>query len=223
MKKNILLIVSVLTATTVSAQKINIKEGSESFSTGKQNAITTTIYENTKDNVESKWKSLLKDFKNEKVKEQKGEIFGDNVVIKDWGNDPVDVYTTFEEDKKAKTVVMHVAFDLGGAYMSSSSHKDKYNYAEKMVKEFAIKMTKEPLEEKVKDAEKALSKLEDNQKDLEKENRGLKSDIESYKEKIKKAEDDTKKNEENQTKKKAEIEAQKKAVEEAKKMLNKVD
>lgn len=223
MKKNILLIVSVLTATTVSAQKINIKEGSESFSTGRQNALTTTIYENTKDNVESKWKSLLKDFKNEKVKEQKGEIFGDNVVIKDWGNDPVDVYTTFEEDKKAKTVVMHVAFDLGGAYMSSSSHKDKYNYAEKMVKEFAIKMTKEPLEEKVKDAEKALSKLEDNQKDLEKENRGLKSDIESYKEKIKKAEDDTKKNEENQTKKKAEIEAQKKAVEEAKKMLNKVD
>lgn len=223
MKKNILLIVSVLTAITVSAQKINIKEGSESFSTGKQNALTTTIYENTKDNVESKWKSLLKDFKNEKVKEQKGEIFGDNVVIKDWGNDPVDVYTTFEEDKKAKTVVMHVAFDLGGAYMSSSSHKDKYNYAEKMVKEFAIKMTKEPLEEKVKDAEKALSKLEDNQKDLEKENRGLKSDIESYKEKIKKAEDDTKKNEENQTKKKAEIEAQKKAVEEAKKMLNKVD
>lgn len=223
MKKNILLIVSVLTATTISAQKINIKEGSESFSTGKQNAITTTIYENTKDNVESKWKSLLKDFKNEKVKEQKGEIFGDNVVIKDWGNDPVDVYTTFEEDKKAKTVVMHVAFDLGGAYMSSSSHKDKFNYAEKMVKDFAVKMTKEPLEEKVKDSEKALGKLEDNQKDLEKENKNLKSDIESYKDKIKKAEEDISKNEQNQSKKKSEIEVQKKAVEEAKKMLDKVN
>lgn len=221
--KNTLLIVSVLTVTTISAQKISVKESSESFSTGRQNALTTTIYENTKDNVESKWKSTLKDFKNEKVKEQKNEIFGDNLVIKDWGNDPVDVYTTFEEDKKAKTVTMHVAFDLGGAYMSSSSHKDKFNYAEKMVKEFAIKMTKEPLEEKVKDAEKSLSKLEDNQKDLEKENKKLKSDIESYKDKIKKAEDDISKNEQNQTKKKSEIEVQKKAVEEAKKMLDKVD
>lgn len=223
MKKNSVLIVSLLAATTISAQKISIKEGSESFSTGKQNAITTTIYENTKDNVQSKWKSLLKDFKNEKVKEQKDEIFGDNVVIKDWGNDPVDVYTSFEEDKKAKTVVMHVAFDLGGAYMSSSSHKDKFNYAEKMVKDFAVKMTKEPLEDKVKDAEKTLGKLEDNQKDLEKENKNLKSDIESYKEKIKKAEGDITKNEQNQSKKKSEIEVQKKAVEEAKKMLDKVN
>jgi hypothetical protein len=223
MKKNSVLIASLLAVTTISAQKINIKEGSESFSTGKQNALTTTIYENTKDNVESKWKSLLKDFKNEKVKENKGEIFGDNIVIKDWGNDPVDVYTTFEEDKKSKTVTMHVAFDLGGAYMSSSSHKDKFNYAEKMVKDFAVKMTKEPLEEKVKDAEKALGKLEDNQKELEKENKNLKSDIESYKDKIKKAEDDVSKNEQNQTKKKSEIETQKKAVEEAKKLLDKVN
>lgn len=223
MKKNSILIASLLAVTSISAQKINIKEGSESFSTGKQNALTTIIYENTKDNVESKWKSILKDFKNEKVKEQKGEIFGDNVVIKDWGNDPVDVYTTFEEDKKAKTVTMHVAFDLGGAYMSSSSHKDKFSYVEKLVKDFAIKMTKEPLEEKVKDAEKALGKLEDNQKELEKENKNLKSDIESYKEKIKKAEDDISKNEQNQTKKKSEIEVQKKAVEDAKKLLDKVN
>ena len=41
-----------------------------------------------------------------------------------------------------------------------------------------------------------------------------KSDIESYKEKIKKSEDDINKNEADQTKKKAEIEAQKKVVEE---------
>jgi len=223
MKTTIISSLAVLLVNAVSAQKIDVREGSEKFSTGSQNALTTTIFENNKDAVESKWKSLLKDFKNEKVKEQKGELFGDNIVIKDWGNDPVDIYTTFEEDKKTKTVTMHVAFDLGGAYLSSSSQKDKYKFAEKMVKDFAIKMTKEPMEEKVKDAEKALNKLEDNQKDLEKENKNLKSDIESYKEKIKKAEEDIKKNEQNQSKKKSEIEVQKKAVEESKKLLDKVN
>jgi len=221
MRSTIVTIGSMLFAISLSAQKINVKSGSEKFSSGKQNCLVTTIYSNNKDDVQSEWKSFLKDFKNEKVKSNGNEVFGDNVLIKDWGNNPVDVYATFDENKKDQTVEMHVAFDLGGAYIKSSD--DRYNSAEKMVKEFAIKMTKIPLEKKVKDNEKALGKLEDNQKDLEKENKNLKSDIESYKEKIKKAEEDIKKNEENQVKKKAEIETQKTVVEDSKKLLNKVD
>lgn len=220
MKKTILTLASFTIIAIANAQTIEVKEGSEKFSTGSQNALTTTILENSKDDVESEWKSFLKDFKHEKVKSDKGEMFADNVVIKEWSNNTVDIYTTFEEDKKTKTVKMHVAFDLGGAYLKSSEQKDKYAYAEKMIKEFAIKMTKKPLLEKVKDAEKLVSKAEDDQKGLEKDNKSLKSDIDSYKEKIKKAEDDIKKNEENQVKKKVEIETNKKAVEAAKKVLD---
>lgn len=222
MKKIILTCSALFALSALTAQKISVKDGSEKFSNGSHNAYTTTIYETTKDDVESKWKSFLKDFKNEKVKTDKGEVFGDNIVIKDWGNNPVDVYATFEEDKTTKTVIIHVAFDLGGAYLSSSDG-DKHRAAEKMIKEFAIKVTKESMADKVKGLEKVLGKLEDNQKDLEKDNRNSKSDIENYKEKIKKAEEDIKKNEEDQTKKKAEIEAQKKVVEEAKKIMEKVD
>jgi hypothetical protein len=221
MKSTIITISTLCLALTVQAQKIDVKSGSEKFSSGSQNCLTTTIYGNNLDDVQSKWKSLLKDYKNEKVKSNGNEVFGDNVLIKDWGNNPVDVYTKFEENKKDQTVKMFVAFDLGGIYLKSSD--ERYNSAEKMVKEFAIKTTKDALGDKVKDQEKILGKLEDNQKDLEKDNKNLKSDIESYKDKIKKAEDDTKKNEENQTKKKTEIDAQKKVVEEAKKILSKVD
>jgi hypothetical protein len=203
------------------AQKISVKDGSEKFANGSHNAYTTTIYEINKDDAESKWKSFLKDFKNEKVKSEKGEIFGDNVLIKDWGNNPVDVYATFEEDKKTKVVIMHVAFDLGGAYLTGSDG-DKHKMAENLIKEFAIKTTKEALGDKVKDHEKALSKLEDNQKELEKDNKNAKSDIDSYKDKIKKSEEDIKKNEADQTKKKAEIEAQKKVVEDVKSVMNKI-
>jgi hypothetical protein len=214
MKKTILTLAAFTFVAFAQAQTIEVKEGSEKFSTGSQNALSTTILENSKDDVESEWKSFLKDFKNEKVKSNKDELFADNVVIKDWSNNTVDIYTTFEEDKKTKVVKMHVAFDLGGAYLKSSEQKDKYNYAEKMVREFAIKMTKKPLMEKVKVAEKMVSKSEDDQKSLEKDNKGLKSDIESYKEKIKKAEDEIKK--------KAEIETNKKAVEASKKVLDSV-
>lgn len=221
--KNITLTLSALLIILVAnAQKISVKDGSEKFSNGSHNAYTTSIYEINKDDAESKWKSFLKDFKNEKVKSEKGEIVGDNVLIKDWGNNPVDVYATFEEDKKTNVVIMHVAFDLGGAYLRGSDG-DKHKMAEKLIKEFAIKTTKEALEDKVKDLEKSLSKLEDNQKELEKDNKNAKSDIESYKEKIKKSEDDINKNEADQTKKKAEIEAQKKVVEEVKSGINKIN
>lgn len=203
------------------AQKISVKDGSEKFANGSHNAYTTTIYEVNKDDVESKWKSFLKDFKNEKVKSEKGEIFGDNILIKEWGNNPVDVYATFEEDIKTKVVIMHVAFDLGGAYLSASDG-EKHKMAEKLIKEFAIKTSKEALGDKVKDQEKALSKLEDNQKELEKDNKNAKSDIDNYKDKIKKSEDDIKKNEADQTKKKVEIEAQKKVVEDMKSVMNKI-
>lgn len=223
MQKTILLLALSFLSFSAFAQKIEVKEGSEKFSTGSQNALSVTIHSATKDDVESKWKSLLKDFKNEKVKSNGGEIFGDNILIKDMGNNPVDIYTTFTEDKKTMTVTMHVAVDLGGAYLKSSGEKDRYKVMEKLMKDFAVKMTKEALQEKVDIAAKALGKLEDQQKDLEKENKNLHGDIDDYNKKIAKANEDIKTNEQNQQKKKTEIEAQKKVVEEAKKLVEKVD
>jgi hypothetical protein len=222
MKKIAITILALSALAKVHAQKIEVKDGSEKFSNGSHNAYTASIYETTKDDVISKFKSLLKDLKNEKVKTDNGEVFGDNIVIKEWGNNPVDVYASFEEDKSAKKVTIHVAFDLGGAYLTGSDG-DKHSYAKKMVKDFAVKTTKESMGDKVKDLEKVLGKLEDNQKDLERDNKNYKSDIEDYKAKIKKAEENISKNEADQVKKKSEIEAQKKVVEEAKNIMSKVD
>lgn len=211
--KTALVLAASLATLAASAQRIELREGNEKFSTGSQNAISTTIYANTQDDVQSAWKSLMKDYKNEKVKSDKNEVFGDNILIKEFGNNPADVYATFEENKKEMTVKMHVAFDLGGAYLSSSSeNKDKYKEAEKIIKDFAVKMTKAPLQQKVKDAEKVQSKLEDEQKDLEKNNKNLKGDIEDNKGKITKAEKEIKVKEAELEKKKGEVEIQKKVV-----------
>lgn len=212
MKKLFTLSSFIISFSTFS-QSILVKEGNEKFSTGSQNAITTTIYENNLNDVLSEWKKVLKDFKYEKVKDDDNEVFGDNILIKEWGNNPVDFYTKFEENKSNKTVNMSVAVDLGGVYLSSSADKDKYNYIEKLVKDFAIKQTKAPLEEAVKDAEKLLAKKEDQQKDLEKDNKNLHEDITDYNAKIRKAETDLVAKEGELVKKKSEVAVQKKVVE----------
>lgn len=194
------------------AQSIDTRETKEKFSTGAQNAITTTIYGASGDDVISAWKKMLKDYKNEKVKADGNEVFGDNILVNEWGNNPVDFYTRFDEDKKDKTVKMAVAVDLGGAYLSSSSDKSKFNDLEKMVKSFAVKATKEPIEAELKSNNKALEKLQDQQKDLEKDKKSLQKDIVNYNEKIAKAEKDITVKEAEIEKKKEEIRVQKNVV-----------
>ena len=211
--KKIFIISSLIISFTTFSQSISVKESNEKFSTGPQNAATTTILENNLNDVLSEWKKVLRDFKNEKVKDDNNEVFADNIIIKEWGNNPVDIYTKFEENKSSKTVKMMVAVDLGGAYLTSGTDKSKYNFIEKLVKDFAVKQTKAPLEEAVKDSEKLLAKHEDKQKDLEKDNKNLNNDIIDYKSKIGRAETDVIAKDGELTKKKAEIAIQKKVVE----------
>ncbi len=211
--KNTFTLLGLFITLTGFSQSIIVKETNEKFSTGSQNAITTTLFENNLNDVVNEWKKVLKDYKYEKVKDKDNEVFGDNILIKDWGNNPVDFYTKFEENKKDKTVKMMVAVDLGGVYLTSSKDKDKYNFVEKMVKEFAIKQTKAPLIEAVKDAEKLVAKKEDQQKDLEKDNKNLLDDIIDYKAKIGRAETDVITKDGEIAKKKSEVAIQKKVVE----------
>lgn len=199
--------------TLLNAQSISTSENTEKFSTGSQNAIVTTIYENKADEVMSEWKKVLKEFKHEKISDKNNELLGDNILIKEWGNNPADFYTKFEGDKKAKTVKMSVAVDLGGAYLKSSSDNEKYKFLETMVKDFAVRVTKEPITQAIKTNEKVLGKLEDQQKDLEKDKTKLNETIEENKNKISKAERDIMEKDVAQIKKKAEVDIQKKVVE----------
>jgi len=193
----------------LSAQKIQVSESTEKFSTGSQNAVTTTIMEAKLEDVISEWKKVLKNYKYEKVKDNDNEVFGDNILIKEWGNNPVDFYTKFEENKKDKTIKMSTAVDLGGSYMKGGEHSDKVKFVEKLMKDFAIKMTREPIEERLKDAEKEVSKQEDKQQDLEKKNKDLHDDITDYNAKIAKAEKDLVVKDAEVKKKQAEVDVQK--------------
>lgn len=213
--KKIILITASISINHLFSQEIKIKETSGSFSSGSAPCLETKIYNNNINDVKDKWKEVLKDFKNEKVKISGNEVIGDNILIKDWGNNPVDIYTSFDE-KSDKSIEMKVAVDLGnGNYLKND--RDKQKFIEKLMKEFAIKQSIEPLEKQIKEQEKLLSDISDKQKSLEKKNENLKKDIENYKEKIKKAEEDIKNNESEIEKKKQELATQQKALEELKK------
>ena len=215
MKKiSILIVVLLLISFSNFAQKaIKVSSTSEKFSAGNVDALSVDIYEADKSFVEKSWKKTMKKYK-AKVK-IKSEIFSDNALIKDMSDNTVDVYAKVIEEKEGLKFV--VAVDLGGMFLSKSSHSDKYKVFEDILRKFAVEVSKNAVLEKAKEEEKVLDKIVKNQKNLEKDKKNLKEDIEDYKKKINKAEEDIKKNEQEQVTTKEKIKVQEKVVEDIKK------
>ncbi|MFL5764418.1 MAG: hypothetical protein ACJ77K_10800 [Bacteroidia bacterium] len=222
MKKLFTLAVAATMMLSVSAQKIKVKQSTENIGGGSHNALTVTLYGISPSDAEEAFRSFMKKYDG-KRSSKNGEVFVDHCKITEMSNNTIDVYGKALGKKGDPEITFVVGFDLGGAFCNSKDHGAQYDAAEKIVKEFAVKATKDAIEEQLKDAQKAQSRLEDDQKSLEKENKNLNDDIEDYKKKIKKAEDDIVKNKSDQDKKKAEIEAQKKVVDDIDKKLKAVD
>ncbi|MCW3084828.1 MAG: laminin subunit beta [Bacteroidetes bacterium] len=222
MKKIITLAFAVAIALSASAQKIKVKESNENIGGGNHNALTVTLYEVNPSDAEDAFRSFMKKYDGKRTTKD-GAIFVDHALIKDMGNNTIDVYGKAQGKKGDAEITFVIAFDLGGAFLNSNDHKDQYKVAEKLVKDFAIEASKDAIEEKLKAAQKIQSGLEDDQKSLEKDNKHLNGDIEDYKAKITKAEQDIVTNKADQDKKKAEIEAQKKIVADIDKKLQSVE
>ena len=222
MKKILLIIPAILISTFMFGQSVQVTEQKAMFVSGEKNALVVSIMQTSKDKVVDLWKDNLKSYKSEKIKTEKNEMFADNIEIKEWGNNPVDIYTSFEENKESRSVKMMVAFDLGGAFLSMETDSVKYNSAVKMLKDFAIKANKFPFEERMIVSQKLIQNMEDDQKSMENKNKELAKDIEDYKTKIIKSEEEIRINEESLGKKKALIQAEKSNLETIKGDMEKV-
>lgn len=222
MKKIFTLAVALFIGANLYAQKIKVDESSENIGSGSNNAFTVTIYDAKPDEIEKEWRSMMKRW-NAKTDKKDGDLFGDNAKITSInGNNTIDIYAKAVQGKENE-VKFIVAFDLGGAFLSSSKQGSAAKEAKQIVYDFAMKMTKEAIAGQLKAAEKVLNKKNDDQKGLEKEKEKLEKNIEDCKEKIKKAEDEIVKNKSEQEKTKQEIEVQKKVVEEIQKKENAVN
>jgi myosin heavy subunit len=204
---------SILTIQAQTTRKsVNIslaKEEEKLMSQGVKNALTMEIAAKP-DFVEDKWKDFLEKYKAKpKWMKKEKEWFSDNAVISELaGNNPVDVYAKIDPSGSEATL-MTVWIDLGGAYLSSYQHSEKYAFAQKMLREFNLKVLKDATQKELEKEEKKLKKADGNFKDLVKDKENLLKDIENYKAKIKKAEDDIIKNDKDQKEAQQAIEEQK--------------
>lgn len=217
--KQLLTFALVLASSFTFAQKIKVTESEERIAGGKNPALVVTVYEANVEKVRSEWKDLMKSKKAKKI-DMGDEIKADNAVITAINdNNSIDISAKVEKVSDTETKLT-VAFNLGGAFLSSTMSKDKFNEAKKIVDEFAKKTTHDAIVGLRKAEEKKLTAMQDEQKDLERKQEKLTSSkeeyaqkIEEYKQKIKEAEENTVKNKADQEKKKQEISVQTKAVE----------
>lgn len=218
MKKIILASIVIAFSFNLNAQEIKVKEGKEKIAEGTNNALSVIIYEADESLVEKAWKDLMKGY-NAKVS-NKSEIFADNASIPDISENTVDVYAYTKKDDDGVKLI--VAFDLGGAFVSSSTHASAYKAAEKIVNNFAIDVCKKAIQKKIDAAVEVQKDLEEDMASLKKKNEKLHKDIEDYKKKISEAEEDIVDNERAQESKTKEIEDQTKVVKDVQDKLDDV-
>ena len=199
------------------AQSIKVKESNSDFSTAQNvNALVVEIPYVSQDFIEGKIKKLFKGFGKHKV--SKKEHVAMMVQLKDFGKMPFNAYAVSSLSND-QLVSVRFGFDLGGAYLNSKDHLEKYKVIEKIIEDFASKAVKSWVEGIVRDENKRLNNLEKEQKDLVKRKEHLEKEIKDFERKIEENKSSIKENLESQSAKKNEIETQKKQVELVEKQL----
>ena len=199
------------------SQSIKVKESKSDFSVAQNvNALVVEIPYVSQDFVEGKIKKLFKGLG--KHKESKKEHIALMVELKDLGKIPFNAYAVSSLSSD-DAVSVRFGFDLGGAYLNSKDHPEKYKVIEKIIEDFASKTVKSWVEDIVRDENKRLNSLEKEQKDLVKRKEHLEKEIKDFEKKIIDNKNSIKENLEDQSTKKNEIQTQKKQVELVEKQL----
>jgi len=203
----------------VTITNAQISEESKSMNLGVKNALVLELPGTKEKFVEKLWKKYIKDYKSKAKKVKKAdELLADDCEIPSIGGaNTVDVYT--RASANGDNVYLTMWVDLGGAFLSSAEHPDRYTEAEKFLMRFALEVTKEKIKIEIEDEEDKLKDFEKNMKKLVRANDGYHRDIEQAKEKIKKATANIEQNEIDQEKSQKQIDSQKEAVKKVKKRL----
>jgi translation initiation factor 2B subunit (eIF-2B alpha/beta/delta family) len=206
--------------TAIKGESSLVNEGERVMSQGNKNSLAVNLTKTNAKFAEKVWKDYSKQFKGSYKKDKKNdEYFTDNANISAiGGGNTVDLFMKFVETGENTTATLWI--DLGGAFVGSKEFKDKYMEAEKLMAEYALKVARDQTQIQLKEQQDAQKDMEKAQKKLEDKNKDLVKDIEDWKKKILKAEQDIIANQKAQEDTKAKIETQKKVVDEVQKKLN---
>lgn len=219
MKSIVLYFSTVLLLFSVSLQAQTSNER-KTMSEGVYEAVVLQVPDLDAKTVGGLWSDFTKDFYDvrSKYNRKTKEYFSDDAEIAAIGQgNTVDMYATVED--KGNGAVLSVWYDLGGAYLSASTHGERYLEAEKMLIRFGLEAAKEKVRMDIAAQEKALEDLEDDLKKMGKDKEDFERDIEKAKEAIARAEEGLEQNAQSQEAKQAEIKAQEELIEETKRKL----
>lgn len=104
--------------------------------------------------VEAAWTKQLSDKFGSKLKNNKGVLTLDGVVIDEIAPNPIRVISKVDASPTGTTVWWSI--DLGNAYLGKEATPVQWKSAEKYLKDFARMMYREDLASQITDAEKAL-------------------------------------------------------------------
>ena len=205
--------------------RAQVTESDKTMSAGTKNGLSLDIKNVTIKSVEKEWKRFIKEFKKDDDKYDKKSkefrVMKAKLPLISGDVNTVDIYVVFAEPS-AGGVKATFWYDLGGIYLISKDHADKFREATAWMKKFATQAEQAVMKEKLEEETDRLKEVEKKLKKLMSANETLHRDIETYKEKIKKAESDINSNVKDQELTKKAIEEAQKNVEAAKKRVDQV-
>lgn len=199
------------------AQKqIQVVEVNEKINNAEGNALQVHINKSSDKVVSKEWKKLMK--KNgAKVKTKKRDVFATNATIESISEYPIQVFAKITEDKKENYQTLTVIFLNGNIPISKSVDISGYIAAEKILVDFATRVSKEASLALLKAEEKNLKGYNKELKKLEKTNKKAEKTIKSNIKENKKLEKTLEKNNERIETINKEIKSQSSAVKDAQK------
>ncbi len=198
-----------------------VSEGMKPMSRGNNNALTVSLSGVSVNEAEKIWKKYVDKYDGrDKWNKKAKELFIDNASISTIGDNTVDLYSKAET--MGDGVLFSVWFDLGGAYLSSIAHADKYVAASEVLSGYYREVEKYKTEQKLDNEENKLKDLTGNMKDLARDKESYEKDIKKAEEKINDLRARIEQNNKDQAAKQAEIDAQRSVVDGVKSTLGKI-
>lgn len=203
---------------SIGQDTITVAPSTEKMSLGYNSCVQAFIPEANALQIGKLWKKRQKE-QGFKVKKSSGELIIHEVFIKELSDSLISVYSTTEEAPQG--TYLNVFYELEDGFLRSEQ-REKYQYVENLIYQFALKGAKHTVNKQIEDSEKELSRLRKQQERLIREKEKLLQIIESCKKRILESEQNVIKNGEAQNKQQENISLQQANVEKLKDKLNKI-
>lgn len=179
MKRSVLILILICLATLGGyAQKSPVDEADKSINSIPRKGQQVSMQLDNR-RVEAAWLKQLGDKFGSKLKNTKGVITLDGVIVEEIAPNPIRVISKVDATPTGTTVWWSI--DLGNAYLGKESTPVQWKSAEKYLKDFARMMYREDLVSQISEAERALVASQNNHMAVIEKANTIKKDIEKNK------------------------------------------